>query len=494
MSSPYFTAKPGDTLLSQQWNEIQIRLRDEILSHTHAGGDQGTKIAADGIDPTTALTVQSLSVTGSLSVGNPVQLFVDGSGHVGIGTTAPGNNRLKVSGVLRADTISTDKVTTSVLEGVTQFAVGAFKADSVTTPRVTAGRVEGVNSLKAQTISADNLTVGNLTAASANIERFLATEMTFSLRNGGERLRVRSDGALVTGTLTVTGAAAWGANGTRTEVRSDAGLQGNAGARSGCFETNNPVNFPGGATKWWHLLDVRHSNPANNYAMQLAGSFYDQALWFRKTNGNPAQPWLRVLTTADLKAGLTLYGPLVPKVGGGGNAGIQFPKDPGGGSGDQAYIKYSVTTGEACKLVVAIENDANDALIFRQGGANRVIISNKIVRIDGNTGLFVGGKLIAASDARKKRDIASLDGALDKVLRVRGVRFRWAEPGRPEGPEIGLLAQDVEAVFPEVVQADPSGVKGVDYARLVAPLIEALREQQAQIEALRTEVRALSRS
>jgi hypothetical protein len=64
----------------------------------------------------------------------------------------------------------------------------------------------------------------------------------------------------------------------RTRNRTNAGLQGNNGATSGFFETAAPVNFPTNASSWWHLLDVRHSNTANNYAMQFSGSFFDQNL------------------------------------------------------------------------------------------------------------------------------------------------------------------------------------------------------------------------
>lgn len=79
----------------------------------------------------------------------------------------------------------------------------------------------------------------------------------------------------------------------RTESRDNAGL---IASQSGFFETASPVNYPSGASSWWHLIDVRHSNPTNNYAMQLAGSFFDQRLYFRKTNNNAAQAWSEVLT------------------------------------------------------------------------------------------------------------------------------------------------------------------------------------------------------
>jgi len=90
----------------------------------------------------------------------------------------------------------------------------------------------------------------------------------------------------------------------QTQTRDNAGLQGNAGATSGFFETSQPINYPSGATSWWHLLDVRHTNATNNYAMQFAGSFFDQNLYFRKTDNNSAQPWLKVLLEENGKVGI----------------------------------------------------------------------------------------------------------------------------------------------------------------------------------------------
>jgi hypothetical protein len=86
----------------------------------------------------------------------------------------------------------------------------------------------------------------------------------------------------------------FGISDSRTFSRNDAGLRGDAGAQSGFFQTDAPspaANWPAGAGGWWHLLDVRHSNPANNYAMQFSGSFFDQDLYFRKTSDNPSMPW-----------------------------------------------------------------------------------------------------------------------------------------------------------------------------------------------------------
>ncbi|MDQ3046646.1 MAG: hypothetical protein M3R27_03790, partial [Bacteroidota bacterium] len=99
----------------------------------------------------------------------------------------------------------------------------------------------------------------------------------------------------------------------RTESRADAGLQGSSGAQSGFFQTSVPspsANWPtstanatpgfdasGNATSWWHLIDARHSNDGNNYAMQFSGGFFDQKLYFRKTAGAANTAWCEVLTS-----------------------------------------------------------------------------------------------------------------------------------------------------------------------------------------------------
>ncbi len=111
----------------------------------------------------------------------------------------------------------------------------------------------------------------------------------------------------VTGNVKASGITYWGNSGSRSETRNDAGLSG-ATARSGFYEADAPspaANWPTGATGWWHLLDVHHSNSSNNYAMQLAGSFNDQKLYFRKTNNNAAQPWTKVMTASDYASGIT---------------------------------------------------------------------------------------------------------------------------------------------------------------------------------------------
>lgn len=111
----------------------------------------------------------------------------------------------------------------------------------------------------------------------------------------------------VTGNIKASGISIWGNAATRTESRNDAGLIGSA-ARSGFYEADAPApaaNWPVGATSWWHFMDVRHSNSTNIYAMQLAGSFFDQKLFFRKTNNSATTPWTKVMTAAEYASGIS---------------------------------------------------------------------------------------------------------------------------------------------------------------------------------------------
>lgn len=89
-----------------------------------------------------------------------------------------------------------------------------------------------------------------------------------------------------------------------------------------------------------------------------------------------------------------------------------------------------------------------------------------------------------ASDRRLKTDVETLDGGLDAVLDLRPVSYTWRENG--SGTELGLIAQEVADVLPEVVTdpEDDDGYLGLDYTELVAVLVDAVQDQHAENEAL----------
>lgn len=99
----------------------------------------------------------------------------------------------------------------------------------------------------------------------------------------------------------------------------------------------------------------------------------------------------------------------------------------------------------------------------------------------------------ASSDKRLKENIKPLDDALDKINKINGVEFDWIdgkdEHGNSvhgnEGHDVGVIAQEIEEVLPEVVTTRNNGYKAVKYEKIVPLLIEAIKEQQKQIEELK---------
>ncbi len=95
------------------------------------------------------------------------------------------------------------------------------------------------------------------------------------------------------------------------------------------------------------------------------------------------------------------------------------------------------------------------------------------------------------SDERLKKDIATIDDALARVLRLRGVTFQWRDTtNRPAGTQIGFIAQEALPVIPEVVEKRDE-FYSMATPSITALLVEAIKEQQKQIDALKAEVAAL---
>lgn len=97
-----------------------------------------------------------------------------------------------------------------------------------------------------------------------------------------------------------------------------------------------------------------------------------------------------------------------------------------------------------------------------------------------------------ASDGRFKQNIEPIENSLERVLQLQGVSYEmktaaFPQEHFPEGQQIGLIAQQVEAVVPEVVVTGPNGYKAIDYAKLVPLLIESIKELKKEIDTLKAQ-------
>ena len=396
----------------------------------------------------------------------------------------------------------------------------------------------------------------------------------------------------------------YGNNSSRTQTRDNNTLYGNTnGVLSGFYETSSASageGYPTGSSGWWHLIDSRHSNSGNNYAMQIAGSFYDQRLWFRKTAGNGSTGWTELITTGNVgnygdnlgnhTATTTLnlnnnWMMIKPNVTPNyGNLGIGWHgtstsyaiyQEAGGWSHPypdlmirfHTGIKLSAESSYGGVGIYANSGESQTAQFNNNGltmwrdirlqdynvwdvntltvntiysedgnstGADVVNIVDRL-RVDLPSGLdfwvsnddghctlrsgsanhgqvgrhqnywhrMYSGYYYSVwgyhyfSDRSLKENIRPLTSSstLDKLLQLNAYKYD-IKPGTttydvnvPERNKdhIGFIAQEVKELFPELVSYvdDEETILSVDYARVTPLLVEAVKQQQQQIDALK---------
>jgi hypothetical protein len=100
----------------------------------------------------------------------------------------------------------------------------------------------------------------------------------------------------------------------------------------------------------------------------------------------------------------------------------------------------------------------------------------------------------SSSDIRFKKNITPIQDALFKVQQIQGIEFDWIpneEQHGYDGHDVGVIAQEVVEVLPEVVQIRESGYMAVKYEKMIPLLVEGIKEQQKQIDELKDKVREL---
>ncbi|MFH1845072.1 MAG: tail fiber domain-containing protein, partial [bacterium] len=110
--------------------------------------------------------------------------------------------------------------------------------------------------------------------------------------------------------------------------------------------------------------------------------------------------------------------------------------------------------------------------------------------------LCATGTIGVCSDARYKKDVEDLECALSKVSALRGVTYRWRQDEFPKknfdgNVHHGFIAQELQQVLPDAIHEDSQGYLSVDYSRVTPLLVEALKEQQKEIDELRTMIEQL---
>lgn len=165
--------------------------------------------------------------------------------------------------------------------------------------------------------------------------------------------------------------------------------------------------------------------------------------------------------------------------------------DVNGSTAGETVFEVTGTSGQLFSIVDDLTGD-----IFNVSDATGVPIltvnASGTVTIDDT--LNVTGDITAyySSDERLKDNITEISNANEKILKLRGVEFDWNGNSKNEGHDIGVIAQDVEAVLPELVTTrENTGFKAVKYDKIVALLIQSNKELIKQNEDLVSRIEAL---
>ncbi|MEO5905090.1 MAG: tail fiber domain-containing protein [Saprospiraceae bacterium] len=144
----------------------------------------------------------------------------------------------------------------------------------------------------------------------------------------------------------------------------------------------------------------------------------------------------------------------------GNETGLLFGKTENAASGGIVYNNVNNTNG----LQFRVNGNATKMEIYTTGNA------------------WLAGTLTQGSDARLKTNLHSLTGSLGNLQKLNGYTYNWIDKTKDNDLQFGLLAQEVQKVYPELVKQNAAGELSVNYIGLIPVLLESVKEQQQQIE------------
>jgi hypothetical protein len=310
-------------------------------------------------------------------------------------------------------------------------------------------------------------------------------------------------------------------------TRTPAQLRGDMGAGTvSSIATNNGVTGGTITSTGTIGLAANYGDTVNPYASKTANTF------LAAPNGSNGVPSFRAIVAADIptlnqnttgNAGTVTNGVYTT-----GNQTIsnmttfsQITVTANaliGTSGTQNYLWVQKTDGNPSAISVHAEDNIT-SLVSQQATNNTTARAFRILtgtgerlRITTGGGMGLGitsptntaGRFEASndivafstSDKRWKNNIVKIDSPLEKISQISGVEFDWIED-EPlhgnKGHDVGVIAQEIELVIPEAVQTRESGMKAVQYDKIIPLLIESIKEQQKQIDELKELVNKLTK-
>ncbi len=177
---------------------------------------------------------------------------------------------------------------------------------------------------------------------------------------------------------------------------------------------------------------------------------------------------------------------------------INIRKSLNGSTADWIIDQYGTTSTDARLRIFNSIAETNGITIRENGNIGMGSLTPSVrLQVAGD---IIANSIAGSSDVRFKTNITPIQNPLQKVLALRGVNFNWNTSDFPQRMfsdqrTMGFIAQEVEKVLPEIVQTENTteGYKSVQYDKVVALLVEAVKEQQKQIDRLNKQIKQLKR-
>ncbi|MBL7738110.1 MAG: tail fiber domain-containing protein [Chitinophagaceae bacterium] len=147
------------------------------------------------------------------------------------------------------------------------------------------------------------------------------------------------------------------------------------------------------------------------------------------------------------------------------------------------------------KMGVALDGGGAGAGRIRAAGGINVLYlgagTSDVLTLFSNGNATLAGTLTENSDERMKTDIQPLRPPLKNLIKITGYTYRWIDESKDHDLQTGVLAQEIQKVYPHLVKENRDGELSVNYSGLTPILLEGIKEQQFQIEKLKKEVSEL---
>ena len=362
---------------------------------------------------------------------------------------------------------------------------GKLGADSLTTSKLAAGALP-----TDVTVASANIVDGSIVNADVNASAAIAgTKVAPAF--GSQNLS--TSGTAATGALTVTGNIAVSGTVDGGDVAALNTTVGNLGISGGAIASGTTATTQAASDNSTKVATTAYTTTAISNLVDSSPSALNTLNELAAALGDDANFSTTVTNSIGTKlnhTGGTMSGNLDHndnvRARYGNSDDLQIYHD-----GNHSYINNN--TGD-----FYIQSDGNIKLEKKDGGADYIhCIAGGAVELHHNgnkkletssTGVSVTGALVASgdvtafSDSRLKTEIHTIKDPLEKVDRLRGVTFKWLHTDKPSS---GVIAQEVQEVFPElVVPVDHEGkeVLSVDYGKLVGVLIESVKALKAELD------------